>query len=237
MIMKINNQNRVIRSLTCLSLLALASTAPAVVIDFTGGTATLNDATTQTTNGTTNWSDVDFYEEGGFRLDFIGGAGVPFSANVGIYYGGANDVIHAHWATGAYGTITAIDITKIGGGTFDLNYFILTSNTDTGGSFASGNEKAWVRPLDGSNVPLGPDVMLPAEDWGFPATQVFLGSDFDAVTTARFFVTNTVDCFGMDEFYIDEAAPPPVPDGGTTASLLGVALFGTVALRRKLKRA
>lgn len=232
MIMRTNNQNRAIRSLACLSLLALASTAPAVVIDFTGGTVTRLDATTQTTNNTALWDNVDYYEENGFRLDFIPNSGsAGFATEVGDYYGVRNDVIHNHWATGSFGGVTEVMITKIGGGTFDLNYFILTSNTDVGGSAASGLESAWIK----NN--LGYEQKLPSEDWGFPATQIFLGTEFDSVTAVSFFVKNKVDCFGMDEFFIDEAAPPRVPDGGATASLLGVALFGTVALRRKLKRA
>ena len=126
-------------------LLALSAPASAAVIDFTGGTATLLDATTQTTNNSVSWQGVDYYEENGFRLDFIPNTGsTGFSTNLGDYYGAGNDVIHAHWATGNFGGVEAIEITKIGGGTFDLNYFILTSNTDVGGSAASGLERAFV---------------------------------------------------------------------------------------------
>ena len=46
-----------------------------------------------------------------------------------------NDVIHGYWATGAYGGLTEIRVTKVDGGTIELIYFILVSNTD----FVSGN--------------------------------------------------------------------------------------------------
>ena len=77
--------------------LCLAKVAPAAVVTFTGGTITFNNAGgTAITAGDQNYSDVDFYTENGFVLDYIGGSG--FSSNVGNYYGTGNDVIHGHWA-------------------------------------------------------------------------------------------------------------------------------------------
>ena len=125
-------------------LAGLTVPATAVQINFTGGTVTLMNGTTQTTDNFVVWQDVDYYEEGGFRLDFIGNASNPFSAIIGNYYGAANDVIHSHWRTGGFGEIDQIKVTKIDGTAFDLNYFILTSNTDTGGNVASGNEQALI---------------------------------------------------------------------------------------------
>jgi hypothetical protein len=214
-------------------LLACGLPASAAVIDFTGGTVTGLDATTVVTDKNVVAWNVDYYEEDGFRLDYGPNSGSQFRATyIGSYYEYGNDVAHAHWATGDYGGVESIEITKIGGGSFDLNYFILTSNTDTGGSPASGLEEAWVEGFL-LGVSTGAPVQLPVEDWGFPASQIFLGSAFDEVDLVRFFVTNAVDCFGMDEFYIDQAAPG-VPEPGTLALLgLGLGFAGLGAGRRR----
>ena len=190
------------------------------------------DASTETTNNSVVWDNVDFYEEDGFRLDFLPDAGSSgFASNIGNYYGAGNDVIHSHWETGDYGEVTAIEITKVGGGTFDLNYFVLTSNTDTGGAPASGLEEAWIEGFVG-NVSTGAAVKLPSQDWGFPASQILLGPQFDSVDVVRFFVTNAVDCFGMDEFFIDEPAPVAEP---TTLLLSGLGLAALAYRRRRNK--
>ena len=55
---------------TLLSLI-VASTANAVVIDFTGGTVFLNNGTSFVTNNVATYQNVSRYEEGGFRLEFI----------------------------------------------------------------------------------------------------------------------------------------------------------------------
>lgn len=205
---------------------AMMIPAQAAVIGFTGGTVTMNDSSTGTTNNAVVFADVAKYEESGFRLSFIGG-----NANyIGDYYSGANDVIHGHWATGDYGGLTRILITKIDGTSFDMNYFVLTSNTDFGGGAASGNERTFIHAsADGVNDDYAQ--LLPSEDWGFPSTQVFLGSQFDSVKAVWFDVANSVDCFGMDNFYIDQSAPGlPEP---TSLALAGLALLGLAALLRR----
>ena len=217
-------------------LFAFSVPSSAAVINFTGGTVVRMDAATETTNNTVVWDNVDYYEEDGFRLDFIGntGGGDAFSAIIGNYYGGGNDVIHGHWATGDYGGLTQIKVTKIDGSAFDLNYFILTSNTDTGGAPASGFEQANIHAsADGTSDDYSQ--LLPTEDWGFPATQIFLGSQFDSVKAFWFDVANAVDCFGMDEFYIDEPAPPVVPEPTALAvwSLLSMITFGCCYWRKR----
>ena len=218
-----------IQSIGAAALIAVCWQAQASVVTFTGGTATMLDASTHVSTNSTTWSPVDFYVEAGFKLDFLPGAAWGY---VGDYYGVGNSVIHAHWALGGLGSVATIEITKVGGGTFDLNYFKLTSNTDTGGGAANGTELAYVEGFN-SNVSTGAAVLLPSENWGFPASQIFLGSAFDLVDKVVFYTTTDVDCFGMDEFFIDEAAPG-VPGGGgavpEAASLVVWSLMGGVGI-------
>ena len=61
----------------------LSIPADAVQINFTGGTVVRNDATTETTSNSIVWDNVDYYEEGGFRLDFISGGAGGFESNIG----------------------------------------------------------------------------------------------------------------------------------------------------------
>src|SRR5437899_2351615 len=119
----------------------VAARAGATLVTFTGGTVTHLDATTDVTNNSASYDNVNYYVEQGYRLDFIPDSGsAGFATHVGNYYGAGNDVIHTHWATGAFGGVTSVEITQIAPGPFDLNYFTLTSNTDTGGSAASGTQ-------------------------------------------------------------------------------------------------
>ena len=200
----------------------MTALAPAAVVTFTGGTATLASGGTVVTDTLQNLNSVDFYTENGFVFDYIGGTG----GSIGNYYSAGNDVIHAHWGVGE---MTSIEIRKDGGGTFEFNYFVLTSNTLSAGGAPTGAEDVHVQAwFNGSMV--GSDVILPGEQWGFPAVDVFFGTDFDNVDKVVITSSHTsFSCFGMDEFYIDQAAPVPEPTAG---ALLALGLGGLIALRR-----
>jgi hypothetical protein len=228
--------------LSSLSLLMMITalaplSARAVQINFTGGTVARMDATTETTNNNVVWDNVDYYEEGGFKLDFIGNAGGAdsFAANIGDYYRAGNDVIHGHWGTGSYGDLTKIKVTKTDSSAFDLNYFVLTSNTETGGWSASGNDRAFIHAsIDGINESFSQ--LLPSENWGFPATQIFLGSEFDGIKSFWFTAENKVDCFGMDNFFINEPAPGTAVPGPLPLLGVGAAWTSSRRLRKRIKK-
>ncbi|MDP3296244.1 MAG: hypothetical protein Q8N09_01410 [Thermodesulfovibrionia bacterium] len=125
--------------LTTLFLLATVGMSNGVIVDFAGGTATLNDGTTVVTTNTGLWNSiVDYYVEDGIKVDFIGGYGT-----IGDYYsigsgtGGGppyeNSVIHAHLFTDI-----SVFFSKVDSSSFDLNYVDMTSNTEVGGDLATG---------------------------------------------------------------------------------------------------
>ena len=233
---------KILISSSIAAVVMAASSAHAVLIDFTGGTVHFHGGGTATTDTTANFDDADYYEEGGMLFDFISGGASSFATHVGDYYGVGNDVIHGHWDAGPFGDLDLIRVEKIGGGMFDLNYLKVTTNTSTGGGPASGTEEVYLNALaDGVNV--SHSILLPPDDWGFggPNSEIFLGPEFDGIKA--FTITNgansTAVGIGLDEFFIDEPGPPnpnAVPEAGHSLTLLGLALSGLFFGRRALRR-
>jgi hypothetical protein len=206
----------------------LATSAQASLITFTGGTVTHNDGSTNVTNNAINWDDVQSYEEAGFRFTFIG-TDSAFSSNVGDFYAVGNDVLQGHWATGNFGYLTQIRLTRADGGAFSLGGFDIVSNTDTGGGPASGNEQIFLHAsTDGSSDDFAQ--LLPSEDSDFPATPFVPGSPFSNVRAIWFDVTGASDSFAIDNLEANA-----VPEPGSLA-LLGVGAFGLWATRRRQSR-
>ena len=221
-------QKAMIALTVMMTVLGTTGTSFGVVIDYAGGTATLSDSSTVTTTNSGLWYDVDSYVEDGIQVDFINMTGI-----IGDYYSingrgpYLNSVIHAHWA----GPSTSITFAKVDGSAFDLNYVDITSNTITGGDQASGTELSHITTSGGYSM------LLPVSDWGFDydyygnvgdgVARLWLDNNFDGITS--FTVTSqNAYCFGMDNFYIDEPAPPGIP---APASILLVAI-GLARLRK-----
>ena len=182
---------KLLANLATVCVLGLSSASQAAIIDFTGGTAYLNGGGTCNTTDSTSCSSVDYYEEDGFIFDFIGSY-----EYVGDYYNANNSVVHAHWQLG----LESMEIRKVGGGSFDLNYFVLTSNTIVGGGWANGLEETYVEAW--ANGVMLERLLLTPDTWGFVGInnvgsplqtdpQMYMSSNFDAVDTVRFTSAST----------------------------------------------
>jgi hypothetical protein len=206
----------------------LAASAQASLITFTGGTVTRNDGSTAVTNNAINWDDVQRYEEAGFRVQFVG-TDSAFSTNIGDFYEVGNDVLQGHWATGNFGYLTQILLTRIDGGAFKLSGFDIVANTDTGGGPASGLEQVFVHASsDGITDDFAQ--LLPSKDTGFPASEFLLGASFDNVRAVWFDVTGASDSIGLDNLAVQN-----VPEPGSLA-LFGAAAGALLVVRRRQRR-
>ncbi|SDP71405.1 PEP-CTERM protein-sorting domain-containing protein [Rhodoferax sp. OV413] len=210
---------------TALLAFGLTAAAQATLVSFTGGTVTQNSGSTGVTNNAINWDDVRSYQEAGYRFEFFG-TDSAFSSNVGDFYEVGNDVLQGHWATGNFGYLTQIRLTRIDGGAFSLGSFDIVSNTDTGGGPASGNEQVYIH-ASANGISDDYAQLLASEDSDFPATSFGLGAPFDNVRAIWFDVSGTSDSFGVDNFLLQT-----VPEPGSLA-LFGAAAIGLVATRRR----
>ncbi len=224
-------------ALAAVTVVCLAgSTAFADVIDFAGGVATLNDGSTVTTTNAALYQDiVDYYVEDGMRVDFVGDYGT-----IGDYYSingnqppYLNSVIHGHWELG----LTSIVFSRVDGSAFDLNYVDVTSNTVNGGGQATGAELSYITTSGGHAL------LLPSSDWGFDpdyfgnpgdgVARLYLDGNFDNITSFTLTSQNAF-CFGMDNFYIDQEAPPLVPL--PPAAWMGLVLLTGLGVGKRLRR-
>jgi len=218
-------------------VLGIATASSGVVVDFTGGTARLVGGGTYIPNNSGYVGNVTQYIENGMRISFVG-----FTGYIGDYYSMSarpslpNDVIHAHWT----GSNTSIVFSKIDGNPFDLTYFDVTSNTQVGGGQCTGNELSYITSSKGQ-------MLLPPSDWGFEydvsgnpgdgIKRLWPNVNFLGITSFTVTSTNAY-CFGLDNFYIDQPAPPDptIPEPVTMAGLM-MGIGGLVTYVRKRRKA
>jgi hypothetical protein len=216
------------KKILCLAACLSAGVSQAAVIDFTGGTVYQNNGATAVTDGTTNYDNVSYYEEDGFRLEFLfDGVPQPFASHVGDYYSTGNDVFHAHWADGGFGEVSEIRVSKIDGSLFDLGGFAVSTNTSIGGA-ATGGEKVWVNTSKQSEV-----FNIASDDWdlgngtdplfNFGGNSLFEGISWFSFTND---MLSSAVGLGLDNFFINEAGDPNGEDPTAVSEPATIALFG-----------
>lgn len=198
--------------------IGLSTSVNAAQIDFTGGTAFFNSGGSGITNNTSSYENVSYYEEAGFRLEFIfGSTPTSFSTIVGDYYHTGNDVFHAHWggngnqSSGPYGEVDEIRISKIDGGLFDLGGFRVSTNTAHGGGVSDGNELTWINSSKANEI-----FSIDSDSWGLNRGTdplISIESDNRLLNDISWFsFTNdplsSAVGLGLDNFFLDEVGDP-----------------------------
>lgn len=240
------------KTTAAMALCLLSGTANAALIDFTGGTVVQNNGDTYVTDGTTNYSNVSYYVEDGFKLEFLfNSAPTSFATHVGDYYGTGNDVFHAHWADNGsgnqlntYGEVYEIRVSRLDGATFDLGGFRVSTNTAHGGGHSDGSELTWVNSSKGSNL-----FNVTPDNWGLgsgPDPLITIDPSntyFDDITWFSFTndALSSAVGLGLDNFFLDEPGDPngvdptdpqPVP-APMPLALMALGLLGLGYTRAK----
>ena len=216
-----NCRKLLISSIKPLVLLSfVACEVSATTVDFTSGAyRTFDDTLGTLVDGDSNSVSGTKFGHLGLIMTAEPGRGA-FTSNAldfGEYYGDGNGVAHAHWLLGSDNREVSRFILKPAANTaqFDLNYFVLTSNTDLGGGPADNTEDTYiVASKNGSTESFRQK--LPSVNWG-GRVPVYLGPEFNEVRTVWFESTNAF-CFGVDDLTVS-AAPPG--NAANNAVLLG----------------
>lgn len=194
---------------------SLALAQSGVIVSFNSGAGVQADSTVvdPIDGASTQYSFVS-YSEGGVDM-MVTPSGATVS--VGNYYGVGDGVVHGHWIEEG-GNMETLRFELASGEPFDLNYYRLTSNTEIGGGPATGNEDTYIiASVDGTTESFRQK--LPSEDWGTVGgggdgafREIYLGPEFDGIRAFWFDSEGGTFCFGMDEFYVNLAAPTPITD-------------------------
>ena len=207
--MTINTGHIVATVLLSVCVLLPGEAKSQVPFEFTGGDATSAlGVVTVNIDGENNDYLAQTYSEGALQVVITPSA---TEAHLGDYYDQSpNGVLHVHWKGQEAGGTERATIAYQSGASFDMNYFVLTTNTSISGDGAQGNEDTYiVASADGQTETF--KQLLPSEDWGLSdgVTEVYLGSEFDDVKAVWFESDGVSVCLGLDRFHIDLTAPTP----------------------------
>jgi hypothetical protein len=213
-----------------------------MIIDFTGGNVFGVDGTFLGNTDEQNlFFNVGSYVESDFLIQY-NTIGIGDGQTVGNYYGDSNDVLHGHWD----GELQSIEISHSDNAIFDFEFLALTSNTEIGGSAATGNEEIYIEGFD-SNLNSVGSFLIPSEDWGGEFQGVYLGDAFNDVSKVTI-AGDGAFCYGMDSFVIDQQVPeefsaysgqplsPSIPETSESGMILGLVALMLCLIKRKSLR-